>query len=350
MKRPTLRDIADIAKVSHVAVSLALRKHPSISKKTRERIAEIAKQIGYRPDPALQALMAYRRGAKPSSYQGTLAWINNHRAKPDNLKSHFPNYYLGAQERAVELGYQLEEFRLVDLNMDFGRLSSVLQSRNIQGLIFPPQEGQRHISQKSFDWEKFSLIAFGFSLMRPRIDAVVNSMFNSARTAVRKLRSLGYRRIGFAIETLSNERTGQNFLAGFLIEQRRFSAAETVPILLLPKSSELKSEQVFRKWFKQNKPDAVLSVSHIVASWFQALGDSRRGCGLALMDLPDNNTEISGILQNNRIVGRTAVDILVSKIHMNERDIPVTPRVTLIEGTWIAGTTAPRVSGAGKSA
>jgi len=73
----------------------------------------------------------------------------------------------------------------------------------------------------------------------------------------------------------------------------------------------------------------------------------RNGCGLALMDVPDDNTELSGINQNNRIIGRTAVDMLVAKIHANERGIPLNPRRILIEGRWMPGTTAPRITGNG---
>jgi DNA-binding LacI/PurR family transcriptional regulator len=347
MKRPTHRDIASIAGLSHVAVSLALRGHRSIPAETRERIEEIAKKIGYRPDPALQALMVYRRGAKPSHYQGTLAWINNYQSNPDNLKRSFPNYFLGAQERCAELGYQLEEFRLADLDMNFSRLSKVLRARNIQGLLFAPQEGgQRHITRANFDWENFSLLAFGFSLMRPKLDVVTNAQFRSTRLAVRKLRSLGYRRIGFVIESRFNERNDQNFLAGFFIEQRRFLPSECVPIHLISQKSVAEREQGFRKWFLSQSPDVVLSVSGGIPDFFHTLSSAeRKECGLALMDLPDNNTELSGISQNNWIIGRVAVDTLVAKIHANERGIPTIPRRILIEGKWMIGTTAPRITG-----
>jgi DNA-binding LacI/PurR family transcriptional regulator len=345
MKRPTHRDIALIAKVSHVAVSLALRGHPSIPKDTRERIEKVAKQIGYRPDPALQALMVYRRSAKPSSYQGTLAWINNYESNPERLKQEFSKYFLGAQERCAELGYQLEEFRMLDLEMNFKRLSKVLRARNIQGLLFPPQEAQRHISMANFEWENFSLIAFGFSLMRPKLDVVTNAQFRSTRLAVRKLRSLGYRRIGFVIESRMNERSDQNFLAGFLIEQRRFLRSECVPVHLLFAKKKTARQEGFPEWFARRKPDVILSVSGVIPDYYRAMSDAeRKRCGLALMDVPDSNTDLSGINQNNLIIGRVAVDTLVAKIHANERGIPGTPRRILIEGRWVAGNTAPRIT------
>jgi LacI family transcriptional regulator len=51
--RPTLVDIASAAGVSKATVSLVLRNHPSIPSRTRERILQIAKDLGY----------VYNRGA-----------------------------------------------------------------------------------------------------------------------------------------------------------------------------------------------------------------------------------------------------------------------------------------------
>ncbi len=52
-RRPTLVDIANTAGVSKATVSLVLRNHPSIPKRTHERILQIARDLGY----------VYNRGA-----------------------------------------------------------------------------------------------------------------------------------------------------------------------------------------------------------------------------------------------------------------------------------------------
>jgi DNA-binding LacI/PurR family transcriptional regulator len=49
-KKPTIKTIAAIAGVSHVAVSKALRGCSDISKETTEQICQIAKEIGYTPN------------------------------------------------------------------------------------------------------------------------------------------------------------------------------------------------------------------------------------------------------------------------------------------------------------
>ena len=52
-RRPTLVDIAEAAGVSKATVSLVLRNHPSIPKRTHDRIMQIARDLGY----------VYNRGA-----------------------------------------------------------------------------------------------------------------------------------------------------------------------------------------------------------------------------------------------------------------------------------------------
>jgi len=337
-KRPTMRDIAKLANVSGVTVSLALRKHSSIPQITRERIEEIARQIGYRPDPALSALMAYRRGAKPSGYQGTIAWINTH-IHPEYVR-HAPPFSLycqGSHERCVELGYKLEEFPLVDFNMNYKQLSKVLYSRNIQGVIFPPQErSQAHISDFSFNWERFSAVALGFSLARPQLHTVVPAQYRSARLAVRKLRSLGYRRIACISNETLNRRTDFNFLG--------FPANLHVPVFTMMVERDHMPE--CRKWYRLHKPDAILDFS-LRASYSLQLLQSVPRCklGIASIDLLDQTSELAGVNQNSRLVGRVAVDEVAGMILANKRGIPDIPKSVLIEGSWVNGSSAPRITG-----
>lgn len=59
-KKPTIKTIAKLAGVSHVAVSKALRDAPDISILTKERIIQIAKDVGYTPNAAARSLSASR--------------------------------------------------------------------------------------------------------------------------------------------------------------------------------------------------------------------------------------------------------------------------------------------------
>lgn len=61
--RPTLKTIAQIAGLSHVAVSKALRDAPDISDATKERVKKIAEELGYTPNLAARNLYLQRTGA-----------------------------------------------------------------------------------------------------------------------------------------------------------------------------------------------------------------------------------------------------------------------------------------------
>ena len=92
-RRVTLADIAVRAEVHVTTVSLALRNHPRLPAQTRERIQELAKKMGYVPDPFLRALVAYRGkmmqrrmllrqiqkrfGQLPPDFEAALDWVEH---------------------------------------------------------------------------------------------------------------------------------------------------------------------------------------------------------------------------------------------------------------------------------
>lgn len=61
--RPTLKTIGQIAGLSHVAVSKALRDAPDISAATKERVRKIADELGYTPNVAARNLYLRRTSA-----------------------------------------------------------------------------------------------------------------------------------------------------------------------------------------------------------------------------------------------------------------------------------------------
>jgi len=332
MKRPTLCDIAKIAKVSHVTVSLALRSHPRISQATRDRIQVIAREIGYRPDPVLAALMVYRHGTKPSGNEETLAWINVW-PDPKELSTIYGHYWDGALERSQELGYKLVEFRLTECGMDTNRLSRALHARNVRGLLLPPQYHNR--AHLHLDWENFSAISFGFTLAAPRLHVVTNAQFRSAVTAMRALRRLGHRRIGFALEKGIDERCDHNYLAGYLIEQLRLKAGDIIPPLIMART-DAPMQRNFEAWHDKHRPEAIITMNWPVQKWMREMG-YREGKDYSLATLGRPSPILGGIDQNETLIGRTAVDLLVGMIHRSERGIPKIPLRTLIEGSWVGG-------------
>src|SRR5215217_2072631 len=137
-RRVSLREIARQLGVSHVTVSLALRDSPQISAAMREKVKQLAEELGYRPDPMLSALSSYRLGKVEPSFRAVIGWINSW-PEPEQLRAHeeFDAYWKGASTAAGKLGYQLEEFR-VGKALSPARLHQILSTRGVQGLLLPP--------------------------------------------------------------------------------------------------------------------------------------------------------------------------------------------------------------------
>lgn len=329
------QDIAERAGVHITTVSLALRNDPRLPETTRKRIQDLAKEMGYSPDPMLSALTVYRNRMKRVHHQGTLAWVCPPVAKGEKQPA-FPAYRRGAEERCAELGYRLENFYFSDLGGP--RLSKVLQARNITGILLPPQAHSRvHLD---FDWELFSSICFGFTLTEPRLHLITNAQYSSTRIAVRALReTYGYRRIGFVTASESDERTDQNFSSGYLSEQRRFEPENRLPILGLMSGSRQEEITEFTRWYREHKPDCVVFLHATVPTLMQHVGLDTQVCGQASLALDTKMDGIAGIYQNDPIIGRKAVDFLIDMIHRNERGIPPHRFQFLIEGEWVDGKT-----------
>src|SRR5690606_5080507 len=94
-KRVKLEDIAKVVGISKMAVSLALRDHPSISEKTTKKVKKVAEELGYVPNRLAQSLVKGK--------SNTLAMM---RSGP--LQDEYQNQILrGAIPYAMSRGYTI---------------------------------------------------------------------------------------------------------------------------------------------------------------------------------------------------------------------------------------------------
>lgn len=326
------QDIALKAGVHITTVSLALRDDPRLAEATRRRIQSFAEEMGYIPDPMLSALTVHRNRSKRVHHQGTLAWLCPPSVK-NQAKLPFPDYHKGAEAHCAELGYKLEVFYFSELGGQ--RLSSVLRARNIKGLLIPPQAHSR--AHLDFDWHEFSAVCFGFTLNWPRLHLITNAQYSSSRLAVRTLRTRGYHRLGFVTTRETDERTDQNFRAGFLSEQHDFLPENRIPPLLL-NDTTIDIECVeFSAWYREYKPDVILYIYPTVAEFLRRLKITPKQCGSASLSVTTRDGSLAGVYQNDPIIGRKAVDFLIDMLHRNERGIPPNRFQFFVESEWVEG-------------
>ncbi|MDD4844379.1 MAG: LacI family DNA-binding transcriptional regulator [Anaerotignum sp.] len=105
-RKPTIKTIAQLAGVSHVAVSRALRGCSDISAETKERILKIAQEIGYTPNAAARSLSS-KRATSVGMIVPTLAENTAYSAVFNQISmvaaEHGCTVLLGSSHRSLEL-------------------------------------------------------------------------------------------------------------------------------------------------------------------------------------------------------------------------------------------------------
>jgi DNA-binding LacI/PurR family transcriptional regulator len=335
-KKPvTLAEIAKRAGVSVMTVSRALRKQSNISPETQKKIQDIADQLGYRPNPLVSALMTYRRSAKPVQAHVSIGFITDFPTRDGwKVSKLYQEFFEGVSESADRHGYGVETFWLREPGMTTERLTQILLTRSIHGLVIAPLPVAH--GELDLAWENFSAVTFGYSLTKPLMHRAVNHQFRSMRLAMRELRKLGYKRLGLALPSSLNERVDRQWVASYLVEELQFN--HSVP-LFVPEDENWKFEN-FRKWFESQKPDVVISHEEVVLDWLKRLGAHvPDDAGFVHLNCTNEDGQFAGIYQNGPTIGSAAVDFLIGMIHRNERGVPTLPHSLLIEGTWVAGKT-----------
>lgn len=338
--RVTLHQIAARAGVHVTSVSLALRGSSKLPLATRERLCALAKEMGYRRDPALDALNAYRNNVRKHVYQATVGWLNNYSKREDLLRiPSFRAYHGGMRERAEELGYSLEEIWLHEPRLTPERLKKRLLARSIPGLILFPQRESSALPP--FAWEEFSAVSIGYTVTSPQLHRVTNHQFRSALILLKNLRALGYRRIGVCIAEEYNRRTNLGPCSAYSAYDVTVPPEERVPILI---QMRLNDREDIHRWITQHRPQVIISQHFDM--WDRCLECGLRvpeDIGLAYFHINKGENLLSGIHQNDHAIGRAALDMLVAMLHRNERGVPEFPQHLLIDGEWQAGQSTRRV-------
>ena len=334
-KPVTLAEIAKRAGVSVMTVSRALRKQSNISPETQKKIQDIADALGYRPNPLVSALMTYRRAAKPVESHVSIGFITNFPTRDGwKISQLYEDFYAGVAESADRHGYGVEIFWKREPGLTPERLTQILLTRSIHGLVIAPLPVAH--GELELGWENFCAVTLGYSLTKPLLHRAVNHQFRSMRLAMRELRALGYERLGLALPASLNERVDRQWVASFLVEQ--LDLEHSVP-LFVPDDAQWNFES-FRKWFKAQKPDAVISHEEVVLDWLRKMAVRvPEDVGFVHLNCADQSGAFAGIYQNGPAIGAVAVDFLIGMVHRNERGLPALPHSLLVEGTWVPGKT-----------
>ena len=335
MPASTLAIVAQDAKVSRMTVSRVLRNAADVSPATRERVWDSIRKLGYRPNPMVSALMSYVRSGSPKTDAGVLAYLTSG-AQEHGWRQHaiYLAFHEGARERAESLGYKLEEFWLRQRGISMARLSRILYARGICGVIVAPLSSSH--GHLNLDWNRFSAVAIGYSLLKPSMSRVSNDQYDSILIALRELRRRGYTRIGLAMPHRNDRRVNYHWSAGYLSFHQRLQNAK-YPQLFLPDAWE---KEAALAWVRRQRLEAVVSMDPEFLEWLESAGYRLPlDMGFVNLDWSKQFRPCAGIDQRPDEVGAAAVDVVVGQLNRNKLGIPSIQRNILVPGVWVPGPT-----------
>jgi len=327
----TLQQIARAADCSLATVSYALRDDPRIRLATRTWVQKVAAELGYRPNPRFAALMSHIRHSRPVAAGERIAFVWVHTPRTESMKDPFlQRVFLGAKARAEALGYGLEQFWTAERGMKDRRLSQVMKSRGIVGVLLSPVIHESEVSL-DLEWSCFAPAVIGSARWYPELHHAGHHHYLAMRMTLEKLAAAGYRRPMAIIEAGVNERARRAWEAAFTVFHPSRAAAAELLWLGLPEN-----RRTVARLIKANRPDAVVVSDHATIETFRAMkvvGTAELPV-FSLHWLP-STPEIGGVDQSYDMVAANAVDLVVSQLNSNETGVPPWPRMLLFPGRWV---------------
>ncbi|MBL9207530.1 MAG: LacI family DNA-binding transcriptional regulator [Opitutaceae bacterium] len=337
----TLRAMARHLGLSATAVSLALKDSTRISAEVRRRVQDLAAAHGYVPNARLSELMREVRASATPGYRATLGAFSLYPyAEPWKEKNwaFLGEALAGATLRAQTHGYRLDYFWLKQPGFSAARLRTVLKARAIEGLFclgsldpeeeMPPELGE------------FAIVTYATSIPSP-LHRVASHFARDARTLFEEVRRRGYRRPGLVIALHGDRRTDYAYSSTYLGIWDRRLQPPPIPVL----RTDVWDEAAFDRWLTEHRPDVV--VLHQLPHYLEQVRRHLRqrglrvpgDIGIALLDLNPDVTTYSGICQDPRLMGATAIEMLIGRVLLRDFGQPLHPKVELVLGAWNEGRT-----------
>lgn len=335
-------DIARVAKVSRSTVSRALINHPSIPPDTRQRILKVAEELGYKKNAIVSMLTAQIRSNKLHRVESTLAYMTT--LNSPLISEHNPAYYhfyVGAKKRAEELGYGLDTIWRKEKAMTTDRMTRILSSRGIRGIVLAPRPDV--LTHISLQWDQFAAVAVGHPLPAPKLSFSGAWHYDLISKALRATSKYGYRRVGFAIAPDADRYSQFAFSARYHLYQNLLPASQRVPLLYRPLGKENFDIRKFQRWFAKNRPEVILHAGKVVPTWLERLKISVPG-DVACVDLclESDDGKYAGVFERPEVIAAAAVDLVVEQLHSNTLGPPAQPKIVQTAGQWVDGATLPR--------
>jgi len=325
---------------------MALRNSPRISQSVREKIARLAENLGYQRDPIVSSLMNQLRTTRKVRSVEKIAYLTFWNTA-DGWQSNTNEfgYFQGVSQRAGHLGYEVEAFWAKQPGMSGARLSRILYTRGIRGVILAPLP--RGVGHVSLDWKHFAAAALSLTVLKPDLHRASHDYHDGMNLALHSLKKLGYKRPGFANMAIFDQRTKHGWLSGFLTYQYNLPLAQRIPPYLVPgvDRDTAWDRERFSRWLDKWKPDSIVSNTEQPLHLCQELGyKAPKIIGFASLHKLHESDPWAGIDRQSGNIGAAGVDLVVAQLQNNEFGLPQCPKTVLINSLWCDGPTVTNLA------
>ncbi|MEM1137030.1 MAG: LacI family DNA-binding transcriptional regulator [Bacteroidota bacterium] len=248
-KQPTLKDIATELGVSTSTVSRALHDHYSIGKATREKVKKLAKQWGFKPNPAALSLLNNR-----TKSIGIII--------PEIIQPFYALSISGMEAEATKRGYHLLVCQsLESYQKELQALNALINSR-VDGIVVCYSTETTDFSHiTSLHEQTVPLVLFDRIIEGLDTYQVISDDFHGAYLLTKNLLLSGYKRIAH-ITGPKQMSVSRNRLNGYVEAHKKagiFPPDNYIKVSTLEKASTRKvTEQLL---VLPKKPDAIFAIN-----------------------------------------------------------------------------------------
>lgn len=302
--RVTVSDVARAAGVSTATVTRALQESPLVVPATRERVIEVARQLGYTPNPTARDL---RRGHRTAAVGLVTARFTN---------TFQAGVAAGAERELRRAGMQLLIASTDDDATREPDLARTMVDRRVSALIMMPDGHDRDFLREDRTFGTPVVLA-GRPANGLDVDVVMTEDDRAVDEATSQLLGLGHRRIAALAGRATSFRAAQR-LGGYRAALARHGVPETPDLVVADlTTTEDARAAVQRLLDRPGAPTAVIALN--LGITMGVLLDRiahRRPCAFIALDETELSAGlgISAITRDPQEVGRQAALLAVDRI------------------------------------
>jgi DNA-binding LacI/PurR family transcriptional regulator len=325
-----------------MTVSRILRNYPHVKAELRERVRACAREMGYRPDPALAALNRHRLAAQAGTASGErLALIVPREAVHGwGVFPVMKELEADLREEAGRIGYRVLRVGVPEDGSTLPAELRKLYNKGIRGLAIASAVNIGEVADGQ--WGDFAVVMMGLRREGNRFHAVTISFNRMAYFAFQVLARAGMRRIGYIAGKVDSF-SEYHPVSPLAAIRQDFKEVRTE--IHSMDDFDAKAREDLAEWLRRFAPEAVVSIHGDPLYWIQAHAPCGKGTvETVLLNRPREETSITGVVTPPGIFGRQSIQRLHQLLLDNALGLPDARTILIVDGIWTPATRAESVA------